>query len=77
MHALQIGSVAGGSVYVEYHDSPTECPCQGTGWLLSEYDSWHKCPSHNVGQPHPEEDRPYNWYEMRLLVLKLVCIEDW
>ena len=26
--------------------NPTRCPCHGTGVMLSNLDSWHKCPIH-------------------------------
>jgi hypothetical protein len=36
---------------------PEECRCQGVGgWILSDVDTWHKCPDHYAGQRHPEED---------------------
>ena len=31
------------------------CPCRGSGWLLSDFDTWHRCPVHGRGVPHPEE----------------------
>lgn len=32
------------------------CRCHGSGWALSEVDTWHKCPVHFVpGTPHPDE----------------------
>lgn len=34
--------------------NPSKCPCRG-GWLLSDWDSWHRCPLHGKGLPHPEE----------------------
>lgn len=30
------------------------CPCHGTGWALSQLDTWHRCPIHYVSQVHPE-----------------------
>ncbi len=38
-------------------DDEAECPCRGSGWALSEVDSWHQCPKHFHNQPHPEADR--------------------
>jgi len=33
-----------------------ECGCRGSGWFLSEVDTWHECPAHYVaGQRHPED----------------------
>lgn len=34
---------------------PAKCPCRG-GWLLSDYDTWHRCPIHGNGVPHPEDE---------------------
>ena len=31
------------------------CACRGTGWHLSDVDTWHKCPIHFTNQPHPED----------------------
>lgn len=35
------------------HPDESECPCRG-GWLLSDLDTWHQCPYHGHGVPHPE-----------------------
>lgn len=32
-----------------------KCPCHGHGWALSDVDTWHECPCHYNGQPHPED----------------------
>lgn len=38
---------------------PAVCLCHGTGYALSDVDTWHACPVHFVpGQSHPE-DAPY------------------
>jgi hypothetical protein len=37
-------------------EDPTRCGCRGHGWFLSEVDTFHKCPEHYAGQPHPEDD---------------------
>jgi hypothetical protein len=34
---------------------PAHCGCRGGGWALSEVDTWHRCPQHGAGVPHPEE----------------------
>ncbi len=34
--------------------NPAKCPCRA-GWLLSDYDTWHRCPLHGEGVPHPED----------------------
>jgi hypothetical protein len=43
------------------HPHPDKCPCGGSGWLLSDYDTWHECGLHRHGAPHPEdEDAEHN-----------------
>jgi len=37
------------------HPDPARCRCHGGGWALSEVDTWHECPIHFTGQPHPED----------------------
>jgi len=33
------------------------CACRGSGWALSDLDTWHKCPYHcKANTPHPEDD---------------------
>jgi len=34
--------------------NPLTCECRGRGWLLSDHDTWHKCPYHGKDAPHPE-----------------------
>lgn len=34
--------------------NPKECLCRGTGWMLSNFGTWHKCPMHRKNAPHPE-----------------------
>lgn len=36
--------------------NPNTCPCRGSGWLLSDYDTWHRCVTHGHNVPHPEDD---------------------
>lgn len=36
------------------HQDPDECLCR-SGWILSPFDTWHKCPVHFDGQRHPED----------------------
>lgn len=36
------------------HVRPDVCPCRN-GWLLSDFDTWHRCRVHGVGVPHPED----------------------
>lgn len=35
--------------------NPRTCPCRGSGWLLSDFDTWHECHFHGR-TPHPEDD---------------------
>ena len=35
-----------------------ECGCGGSGWWLSDVDTWHSCRIHNTGQQHPEDPAP-------------------
>lgn len=35
--------------------NPYRCPCRGSGWIGSDYDTWHVCPYH-FGGPHPESE---------------------
>ncbi len=49
--------------------NPAKCPCSGSGWLLSDYDTWHRCGLHSEGVPHPEaeDDSPRDpWRMLRL-----------
>lgn len=50
--------------------NPNTCPCGGSGWLLSDYDTFHRCHIHG-GTPHPEDERDdFDWkaHRCRLLV---------
>ena len=44
----------------------TLCPCRG-GWLLSDFDTFHCCPFHGKGVPHPEDDETSFDYNAHLL----------
>jgi len=35
-------------------ETPEECPCGGSGWAVSQLDTWEQCPQHYTGQTHPE-----------------------
>lgn len=37
--------------------NPSKCPCRG-GWLVSDLDTYHQCPIHGGGVPHPETEDP-------------------
>lgn len=39
--------------------NPYECGCKGSGWLLSDVDTWHKCRTHNLKASHPEDEGEY------------------
>ena len=36
--------------------NPASCPCRGGGWLLSDFDTFHRCGLHGAGVPHPEDE---------------------
>ena len=36
--------------------NPYECGCRGSGWFLSDVDTWHKCHTHNPKASHPEDE---------------------
>ncbi len=46
--------------------NPDKCPCQGNGWILSDWDTWHRCQRHGVNVPHPEEEAEFNVKAHRL-----------
>jgi hypothetical protein len=38
-------------------EDPAKCGCRGTGYALSEVDTWHECPIHwREGQRHPLDE---------------------
>lgn len=37
-------------------EDPETCGCHGGGWILSQLDTFHKCPIHFADQRHPEDD---------------------
>lgn len=39
----------------------SECWCRGSGWVLTDWDSWHQCPCHYDGQPDPEDCDQASW----------------
>lgn len=40
-------------------EDPNVCKCRGSGYALSDVDTWHECPFHyRKGQRHPEDDYP-------------------
>ncbi len=38
------------------HPVASECLCRGSGWALSEVDTWHKCREHYEGQRDPDDE---------------------
>ena len=38
----------------------SECWCNGSGWVTSDWDSLHECPLHYKGQPN-NEDPAWMW----------------
>jgi len=52
---------------------PDDCPCHGNGWLLSDFDTLHRCPVHGKGVPYPEDEGdgvPFNYAEHKLLMYR-------
>jgi len=42
------------------------CRCKGSGWVLSEVDTFHECPVHYDGQPNNESsEEECEAYELR------------
>jgi hypothetical protein len=46
---------------------PDRCLCHGSGWALSDVDTWHQCPIHYKGQLDPEDyhedETPEQWQQ--------------
>lgn len=40
--------------------NPAACLCKGSGWVLSDADTWHNCVLHGAGVPHPESHTYFN-----------------
>lgn len=38
------------------NEDTAACWCNGSGWIVSDWDSQHKCPYHYNGQPNNEDD---------------------
>lgn len=50
---------------------PRQCPCRGSGWILSDFDTYHRCQAHGHGVPHPEEEEPsFNWKAHKLTMYR-------
>jgi hypothetical protein len=39
---------------------PKVCLCRGSGWALSDVDTFHECRFHYTGQRHPEDEPEEN-----------------
>lgn len=50
--------------------NPVRCPCRGSGWLLSDFDTFHACPVHGNGVPHPEDEDMVFDYEAHMLKVR-------
>jgi len=50
--------------------NPGKCPCGGGGWLLSDFDTFHRCGLHGVGVPHPESEEEGSQDPHRMLRLR-------
>jgi hypothetical protein len=61
-------------------EDPARCGCRGRGWWSSEVDTWHQCPYHGQGVPHPEaEDEFYTEseeVEMAAPEIPMAPVED-
>ena len=44
------------------HPNPSQCPCGGRGWLLSDYDTWHACNVHGR-TPYPEDEEGHEGFD--------------
>lgn len=42
--------------------NPRSCPCNGSGWLLSDFDTWHACGFHGPA-PHPEDEEGHESFD--------------
>lgn len=41
--------------------NPNKCGCRGSGWFLSDVDTFHPCVYHNLGAPNPENESSFDW----------------
>jgi hypothetical protein len=48
------------------HPDKKHCGCRGSGWWLSELDTWHECPYHDG--PHPDHDDEGNYDDMVVVI---------
>lgn len=53
--------------------NPKACPCGGSGWLRSDFDTVHRCGLHG-GTPHPEDDEGYEHFNYEAHRLK--CLRE-
>jgi len=58
--------------------NPSKCPCHGFGWILSDYDTWHRCPLHSACVPHPEDETEETFdFAAHLLQVQRVAFEKY
>lgn len=50
--------------------NPKECPCRGSGWLVSDFDTFHACNEHG-GTPHPEDDQGQEGFDWEAHSLRI------
>jgi len=50
---------------------PSDCPCRGRGWIASDLDTWHRCPIHGRGVPHPETEEFDREFDMEAHLLRV------
>jgi hypothetical protein len=57
--------------------NPSKCPCKTRGgWLLSDFDTWHRCPLHGKNVPCPDdENAKFNYAGHWLYVLRTAYVE--
>jgi hypothetical protein len=53
-YGVVVGRAYGGEIAIWVHEKAEHCGCRGHGWHSTNVDSWHTCPQHHAGQPHPE-----------------------
>lgn len=53
--------------------NPRQCPCRGSGWLHSDYDTFHRCGLHG-GTPHPEDEDGHESFDYEAHRLK--CLRE-
>ena len=44
--------------------NPNRCPCRGSGWLRSDWDTAHRCRTHGANVPHPDAEDDDDTFDM-------------